>query len=162
MDSTIQSLLLAMGILAAAVTIGLARNKRLIREGKIVKRKGSFFEEEELFVTSASFESVLDALNRTDLSGAGVTLHPDPGSGQAVLFRSKHGWDSKLSRRETGDGKNRFRFAFTAWTTRDGIPWRADTMNMMLTAVEKALLSLDPDATVETRPMQIRTKHRFI
>ena len=163
MDSTtVQTLLIAAALLAVVVPIGLARNKKLIREGKIIERKGSFFEEEELFTTSASFDSVLAALNRADLSGAGVTVYPETGGREAVLFRSKHGWNSKLSRRDSVDGKNRFRFAFTVWTSRNGLPWRADTMNMMLTQVEKTLLSLDPDVTVETHPVRVRTKTSFI
>ena len=55
-----------------------------------------------------------------------------------------------------------YRLSFTGWRTRRGMPYNLISMNVFLTQTEKMLLSLDPETTVETHKMEIKTKSSII
>ena len=92
-----------------------------------------------------------------DISECKVSVEYDDDN-QAMLYKSSHAWNAVIEYQGTQDGKNVFKFSFPAYRTRNGMPYRADTMNIMETAVEKAILSLDPQTTVETHKMKYKTK----
>ena len=149
-------------IIGIAVAVGVSRNKKLVSEGKIIKRNISFIKSAETFtLTGGDFTNVVAALKAMDISGIGVGWE-SKGETQTVIFRSKHGWDAQLSALASDDEKYRYSFQFTRWQTSNGVPQRADTMNMLLTAIEKAFLSLDPNTQVTTAPIKVKTKSSFI
>ena len=47
---------------------------------------------------------------------------------------------------------------FPAYRTRNGVPYRPDTMNVMETAVEKTFLAIDPRTRVENHRLQFKSK----
>lgn len=161
MDNTVLIIVLSVIVIGGIIVIGTLRGKRLTNEGKIVKRSGSFYKEESIFSTTSDWDKVLDAIKRTDFSHIGVQMNVGQGDYKAVLFQSGHGWNAVLSPIETNDERLNYRFCFTKWKTRDGIPWRMDTMNMMVTSIEKMFFSIDPTTSVQTRLMQTKVKTDF-
>lgn len=161
MDNTVLIIVIGVVIFGGAIVIGQLRAKRLSNEGKIVKRGGSFYREESVFSTTSDWDKVVDAIRRTDLSHIGVQTSVSQGDKKGVLFQSGHGWNAVLSPIESNGGSLNYRFCFTKWKTRDGIPWRMDTMNMMVTSIEKMFFSIDPTTSVKTQLMQTKVKTDF-
>lgn len=157
----IMVLILGCGLLAVAVFIGQQRSKKLEDEGKIVKRDASFIESAEVFTLSGGdFADLVPALEKMNLSGTGASWE-SKGATRTVYFKSGHGWAAQLQALESDSEKSRYSFQFTNWQTRKGMPWRVDTMNMLLTSVEKAFLSLDPSTQVETTRIKTKSKPSF-
>ena len=146
-------------IIAAAVGVGLKRNKRLIEEGKIIKRDISFIECAEIFVLkNADFEAVLSKLRESILDEKLSWSKREGG----VVFKSGHGWTAQLTLNEQNADTYEYCFLFSAWQTRKGMPIGAETMNMLLTSVEKAFLSIDPDTQVNSVRQKLKTKTSFL
>ena len=156
-------------IIVIAVIIGvfaqlvyLQRNKKMISEGKIIKRNISFEEYAEVFTLSnADFAQVVNKLKTMDFSGIGVTWE-SLGSTKKVIFKSKSSWTAQLNALDNSDSKFRYNFQFTGWQTHKGATWGQDTMNMLLTSIEKAFLSIDPNTQVETSRLKTKTKSSFL
>ena len=147
-------------IVAAAAA---AHNKKLTESGKIVKRPMNFWENAEYFLTRTGYEALRRAILGTDLSDCGVTVTPDVEGQSVILFRCRHGWNAALRYQGNRDGWNAFMFYFPAWKTgRYGAPYGFNQMNMLETAMERLILAMDPDAAVETRRLQTKTKTRLI
>lgn len=144
-------------IIAVVIYIGQQRSKRLLEEGKIVKRQTSFWESAEFFRTNATFDSVVNSIKSTDFSDCKVTIEYDS-TNQLILFKSSYAWNAAIEYQGMQEDKSVFKFSFPAYRTRKGVPYRVDTMNMMETAAEKIFLSLDPQTTVETHKMKYKTK----
>jgi len=153
---------ISAAIIAIAVMVGQQRGKKLMAEGKIIKRDISFIESTETFtLAGVEFAKLTSALQRMDTGDTGVSWKSKDAA-QAIIFQSSHGWNAQLSTLENSNDKNRYCFQFTSWQTRKGIPWRVDTMNMLLTAIEKMFLSLDPNTQVETARVKTKTKSSFL
>ena len=149
-------------IIVIAVAVGQKRNQQLTDEGKVIKRDISFVESASTFtMTGADFAKIVTALKSMDISGTGASWE-SKGTTQTIVFKSNHGWAAQLNALESDGEKYRYRFQFTNWETQRGIPWRIDTMNMLLTAIEKAFLSIDPSTQVETTQFKTKTKNSFI
>jgi len=159
---------LAIIVIVAAIVIGVAiglkqrqANNKLLEEGRMIKRDISFVETAEVFTLSgADFERVVNAIWQADFSGAGVSIEKDSAK-QAVMFKAK-GWAAQLYRMEDDNGKYSYCFTFTAWQTYRGIPQDHAQMNQLLTAVEKAFLSIDPNTQVQASKIKTKTKTSFL
>ena len=148
-------------IFIGAVVLGEQRNKRLVDEGKIIKRKVSFVETAEIFtLKEADYSKLIPELKAMDISGTGVSWEGYSAK-QLVVFRSSHGWSAQLSLDEDNEDQYKYRFQFTKWQTRKGAIWRIDTMNMLLTSIEKAFLRLDSSTQVETELLKLKTRSKF-
>ena len=148
-------IILTIVIVAVIVVVKYNMNKKLVNEGKIVARKGSFWEEEHLFATAATYETVRDAIGKTSFSDCKASVYPDFNGQKSVLFKSKDGWNAEVDYVGEQGGKNQFKFSFLVWHD------ATYSMNMILTTIEKLFLSLDPAVTVQTRRMQIKTKTKI-
>ena len=149
-------------IFGIALAVGSAHRKNLIDEGKAIRRNGHFWESMEIFSTGIPYADVLGAVGRTEYGDIKADVYPNVNGEHAVLWKSKHAWNAKLSWLGEQEGKQIYRFSFTGWRTRNGSPYRVDTMNMMMTRIEKMILAMDPSATVETHKMQLKSRTRFI
>ena len=149
-------------LVVVAQLVYLRRNKAMISGGKIIKRDISFQEYAEIFTLSnADFTIVIPALKSMDISGTGVSWESKGGT-KTVDFKSSHEWAARLTSLE-GDGeKYRYCFQFTEWQTNKGVPWRQDTMNILLTSIEKAFLSIDPNTQVVTERIKTKSKSSFL
>ncbi|MBE5997203.1 MAG: hypothetical protein E7240_07630 [Lachnospiraceae bacterium] len=149
-------------IFGIAIAVGSARNKELMEEGKIIQRNYAFWENMETFSTGIPYAAVLNAIRGTDYSDLKTDIYPNVNGQAAVLWKSSHAWNAKLTYLGENAGRQMYRFNFTEWRTRNGSPYRPDTMNMMMTRIEKMILSMDPTTTVETHKMQLKSKTRFL
>ena len=150
-------ILLSAAIFGITYYVQSTKKKELISEGKMIERKSSFYEESELFTTSASYEDMLKAVSQQDFSDLKVSVTPNVEGKRIILFRSGYSWNAQLSDYGQKDGKNLLRFSFSAWRQRNGSPYNINSMNMMVTRIEKMVLSIDPSATVENHKMQTKT-----
>ena len=155
-------IIIVIVVIGIAVGVNAMQNtKSLAQEGKIIQREMNFHENKEVFETSASYKDICQKINETDLSGAKVSIYLDFEGGNNVFFKSADSWNAILEQCGEEEGKNKFQFFFTAWKTgRYGIV-NTVSMNALITAVEKIILSIDQETTVETHKMQIKTKHKF-
>lgn len=149
-------------IFGIAIAVGSARNKELMEEGKIIQRCGSFWENMETFTTRVPYAAVLNAIQNTDYSDLKTDIYPNVNGQAAVLWKSSHAWNAKLTYLGENAGWQMYRFNFTGWRTRNGSPYRPDTMNMMMTRIEKMILSMDPATRVQSQKMQLKTRTRFL
>ncbi|MCR4671706.1 MAG: hypothetical protein K5637_00520 [Lachnospiraceae bacterium] len=154
-------ILLAAVIFAAAFYYQKKKIDQLAAEGKIIRRSGLFYEESEIFETSANYEDLRAIFSRLDLSEMKVTYYPDLEGSRTLLFKSGYAWNASLKDMGSKDGKNVLKFSFPAWDEKNGQVHNINSMNMMVTQVEKAILSLDPNAMVENHKMQLKTKTKL-
>lgn len=136
--------------------LGSLRNKKLEAEGQIVQRDYEFHRTEQLFICDIAPEALFDAIKKRDYSNAGATASQssDP---NRIVFRSSHQWNAQLSYRGKRGDKNVFSYSLTNWHTHKGVAWRVDTMNMLLTSVEKVFLSMDQSTLIEKHKMETKT-----
>jgi len=139
-------------------SLGKQRNNRLVEEGKIINRDISFVESAQIFILKkVDFPTVVSTLKAMDVSSIGLSWE-SKGATKTVFFSSSHGWSAQLLAQKSEVEQSIYYFQFTHWKTRHSIPWRVDTMNMLLTVVEKVFLSLDPSTQVQTTGLKIKTK----
>lgn len=148
-------------ILIVVVILGAAaaKNKKLTSSGVIAQRDMGFWESAELFFTGCTFEEFTKAIRASEplLTQYKVALeyHPEE---EIVTFKAKGAWNALIESLGESEGKQNLRFSFAAWNQRNGMPNGMLSMNVTLTAVEKAILSVDPKTTVETRKLKLKTK----
>ena len=149
------------GIIAAVVllvaVIGFSAwwKGRLIGQGKIIQRAKDFVEYAEIFTTRPiANEEYVAALKALDLKKTGVSLE---GNTKAVKFSGIY-FSASIRCVEQTDTNSVYRFEFDSWKTKYGRPSFENEMNMLLTAVEKMFVQLDPNAQVSTVKNEITTK----
>ena len=157
--------LIIAALIGIAIAVGVSqynKTKQLASEGKIIQRQASFWENSELFTTIAAYEQVKEAVRNNSFSDSSVEIYYDFNGKQAILFKSSHAWNAELEYLGEQNDKKVFRLYFTAWKTQKyGTPYNVNSMNAMVTSIEKIFLSLDPSATVETHKMEVKTKTKF-
>ena len=147
--------------LALAQLTYVRRNREMISAGKIIKRDISFEGYAEIFTLSnADFAKVVSALKTMDISDAGVSWE-SKGATRTVDFKSIHEWTARLMALKSSGERYRYSFQFTGWQTHKGVTWRSDTMNMLLTGIEKVFLSLDPNTQLGTEQLKTKSKPSF-
>ena len=154
-------LLLSAAAIAIGVLIGMKKvkaTKKLLNEGKIIKRDYHFAEKGEEFTAHiGSLAALGETLNQMPvpckMQGNTAQVNFTGTTYAARLY--KVDFNSEL-------GMATYRFEFTAWKTYRGMYEQNDEMNMVLTAVEKAFLSLDAQTTVGTYDINFKTKHSFL
>ena len=105
--------------IAIGVAVGLKRGedtKKLMEEGKVIKRDFSFVETAEIFTLSnADFSDVVSTIKEADLSDAKVSADSSSDK-QAIIFMA-NGWSAQLYRIENDGEKCVYCFNFTNWQT---------------------------------------------
>lgn len=92
-------------------------SKRLAGEGKISARRSAFFEDKEIFETSASYEAICQKIKETNLADTNATIQFDFEGGKTIFFQSAGMWNAVLEQCGQKDGKNLFQFYFPVWKT---------------------------------------------
>ena len=149
------------GIIAAVVLIVVAIGfsawwkGRLIGQGKIIQRASDFVEYAEIFtIRPIPNEEYAAALKALDLKKTGTSLE---GNTKAVKFSGIY-FSASIRCVEQTETNSVYRFEFDSWKTKYGRPSFENEMNMLLTAVEKMFVQLDPNAQVSTVKNEITTK----
>ena len=152
---------LSAALIYASMSMRKAKENELIGEGKAISREKFFWEQSETFTTCTSYETIVDEIRKRDYSDLRADVYPNVNGEKAVLWKSSYAWNAKLVYLGTKEGKSVFSFSFTAWKSRNGAPFNTNSMNVMMTSVEKIFLALDPATTVESHQMQLKSKMRL-
>lgn len=146
-------------VIGIAVFIGLKQRKvlkGLKAEGKIVDRSLNFAEKGEEFTAKiGSYTALKEQLLKL------VKICAMEGNTSSVVkFQSKC-YAARLLRVDFDEpsGIGIFRFEFTRWKEGDYTYVDNTEMNMLMTAVEKAFLNLDPNTGVKKYNLSTKTKH---
>lgn len=156
MDKT--TIMIVLGLIVAGFYLYQRVKNR--QSGKTISRSRDFAEYSETFtlkhITDEEFLNAIKAARPN--YDAGAEMH---GNAQIVTFKSPM-FEAALKRTEQTDDKTVYIFEFTSWKSRYGSPVNAEEMNLLLTAVEKMLLSLDPNTKVSTKKEDITTKRHIL
>lgn len=155
------AILLVVGLGAAGLYLCVKERARLLDEGKILDRPRDFVRQAQEFTLTLPDEArVTEGVQGFDYKRLGVSMK---GSDQQQSFRfAGPDWSASLRRLSREGQTSVYRFEFTGWRSSGGVPTRALQMNMLLTAVETLLLSIDPHTRVRGCPVELHTKHSFL
>lgn len=153
--------LISAVIIAAAWFYHHNKTESLASEGKIIKRGNDFYEKASEFTLTLSDKSLvtegLHKLPYNDFSAGmkGDTVQQrfrfDGGDYTAVLYLCN----------EEGDNVT-YHFQFESWKTNQyGAAFGAYRMNMLITAIEKMFLNIDPNTQVKSWYIDTKTKSSF-
>lgn len=145
----------SFGFMAALVAMGYLSKKQLTDSGRIIKREGQWWKDEEAFKTNATCSDVLAAMKSIDVSGSGATVSWNS-DGSLYRFKAAQ-WEACMTYEESGA----FVFSFLSWKTSNGVNVNSDAMNIVLTAVEKLFLEIDPNVAVQTSRGKYKSKVNF-
>lgn len=150
---------LILGIVIAAKS---AHTDELIREGKAIKRETEFYKNEEFFTAAIPANTAIEKISQVNVNGVKASAGRLRSGHIGVGFGFKGYWTATFAYLGAKDEKALYRFAFTGWKTRNGGVYGYSEMNMLITAVEKALVAIDPDAVVETHRMKVKSKMSIV
>lgn len=160
MSTIVPIILLGLAIYGVAAYVRNVKKKQLEGEGKIVARKGSFWEDESLFTTNVTYGTLVDAISKIDFSEIKADVYPNCDGEKCIVFKSSHSWNASLSYAGEKNGKELYEFSFIRWQERNGVPYNPNSMNMLVTTIEKTFFSLDPTASVLTQRGRFKSKSR--
>jgi len=150
---------------AFALSRHLANRKKneLESSGKIVERKNSFFKQAHFFSTKTNDLNVIgNAIDKNVLGEEKLSYEPNIANGQ-IVFHNRINFGSfgaHLVSLGAQDGQCRYKFQVTAWREGQYGITRQDLFgaNVLLTAIEKAFLYLDPYTNVERANASYKSK----
>lgn len=144
---------------AIGIYIGLAqakKTKQLIADGKIIKRDLQFHKMRETFSLN-----IPEGVNLDDEIKSIITpeMHINHGkSDSGVYVFQGYDWKASLKPVQTENGTD-YEFNFLKWKNQKyGTPNNSNQMNLLLTAVEKMFLKLDPNTVVTTKLNKVNVK----
>lgn len=147
------------GILAVALICIFWRNRKLRSAGKIVNRKRKYVEEAQEFILVLADLSIV-AKKLQELSYQEMKVAVNSGDNHSFHFScARYNWDARLYIKGNEGDKTIYCFEFLNWQQNGSIPIGELYMNLLLTAIEKMFLSIDPDTQVQTRLLEVKTRH---
>lgn len=157
-----------MGWIIAAILLvigGIALSawykSKLMGEGKIVERSKDFAEFKEIFIMRPiSDRELADAVKAADFkTNTKATVSGNTG---AMSFSVGEYFKAVLKNTENSAERSVYEFEFISWKSQYGSPSYANEMNVLMTAVEKMILGLDPNAQVSSVKNEVKTKRHWI
>lgn len=149
------------GAFAAYLIFLFQRDKKLFNSEKIIYRKRRFAEEAEEFILTLTDASLV-AKKLRELSYQEMKVDVNSKGDQEFFFScARGGWYARLFLKGSEGDKVIYCFEFLNWQVNNGAPVGDLYMNMLLTAVEKVFVSLDPHTEVRMRLMETTTKHNI-
>jgi len=141
-----------------------SRKKTLKAENKIIDREAVFYKREYFFETSvSSLKEIGDAIDKGILGSESISFEPNYERGSIIFHNNATfgTFGASLKAGENANGVYRYSFKIDAWREGDNGINRQDffNANVLLTTVEKAFLSLDPQTKVSDQAAEITRKH---
>lgn len=159
--TTVMIILISAGIFGCSIYLSKRKNEQLLSEGKIVEREKDFMEKaEEFSLTVKEPSQVAEGVRKISYSEMSVTMKADS-EGQSFHFSNTWGWNARLYYKGKDGEKSVYCFEFLNWKTKDYMIQGGLYMSMLLTAIEKMFLDIDPNTQVTTRHLNTKTKHSF-
>lgn len=146
--------------------LNASKKNKLKAENKIIDRDAIFFKREHFFETSTSnLREIGEAMDKGVLSSEGISFEPNYEHGIIVFHNNvAYGtFGAGLRAAGNADGVYRYSFKIDAWRETNGAITRQDffNANVLLTAIEKAFLRLDPQTKVSDQATKITSKHKL-
>lgn len=155
-------MVIGCGAFAVYLVYLFQRDKRLFNSGKIIYRKRKFAEEAEEFILTLTDSSlVAKKLRKLSYQEMKVVMN-SKGDQEFFFSNSRCRWKARLFLKGSEGEKVIYCFEFLNWQVNNGAPIGDLYMNMLLTAVEKVFLSLDPHTEVKMRLLETTTKHNIL
>ena len=153
--------ILVCAVLFVVTTYISAKGKsKLIEQGLIINREKDFREQAEIFTLKpVSTDQVVAGLKDVNAKTK-VGVNGNMQQGYTFDGGSYSRWKARLRCTEKNESQSVFRFVFTEWETENDRPKDDTSMNILLTAVEKMFLQLDPQTQVKTEPVEIHTRRK--
>ena len=142
-------ILVSAGGLFLSLHLKNRKKNELISKGLIVERNDRFFQQEHVFATRVGdFAAIAAAIDRNALNEQKITFEPYIEHGQ-IVFNNRISFGSFRARLTTlglNNGLYYYRFQVEAWRDGQYGTTRQDIFgaNVVLTAIERAFLRLDP------------------
>ena len=162
MDSTVW---IVLGVCAALLILikflTLKGESKLESQGKIIRREKGFNENAEIFTMGPIDKNQVTEGLKAIGSTQKVSIN---GNTQSQSFSITGGswsqWSARLKLIEADETKTVYRFLFNHWKSNahSTTPEDPTSMNIMLTAVEKMFLKIDPNTKVHTEPVSYHTE----
>ena len=159
--------LIAAVLVGGRLYISKRSSDKLRATGSMVKRQGNFMKQVHVFTTTApNLKAVMDAMNLSSLMSQTITWTPDYAAGR-VAFQKGGLAGSARSVLQTldpaPDGRQVYAYFLTSWTERELGASDQDVtgVNVLLTAIEKAFLAVDPATQVERQDASFKTKYNL-
>ena len=154
-------ILLIVVIIGGLIWYNWQKTQCLTSEGKIIKRSGLFYREGEEF-TIAGYDPALISQRVQGLSYSEMSVSMSGNSEQQVFRFKGSTFEAQLCLREHTQDKAVYGFNFTRWKeNHNGSVYSIYEMNMLLTAIEKMFLSIDPAAQVRSWKVETKAKPSF-
>ena len=154
------------GALLLSLSLHNKKKTELMSKGMIIERGNNFFKQVHLFQTRVGdFAIISGAINRNVLNEQQITFEPYIEHGQ-IIFDNRISFGSfraRLTMLGQQDGKYHYRFQVESWREGQYGITRQDLFgaNVLLTAIERAFLSLDPETTADQMASKYKTKPAF-
>lgn len=161
MDSTVILTILAVLIGGTLLFYMYYRHRKLVLGGKVIERDHNFVEKAEDFIfTLENPNRVAELLQSLPYAEIKASMQVED-NGRSFLFTSST-WSARLRRKNNDAGKVVYSFQYLQWKTYNGSIQYEDNMNMLLTAIEKMFLGIDPCTQVKTQLIETKTSHKFL
>jgi len=132
----------------------------LMAEGRIINRDSEFMKNAQTFsLSKVSMDEIITAMKNKGLPFDGLEWK----TGDGVMTFKGSDWDAQMVKLESGDNRDKWKFSFLSWNEmKYGGATSFTAMNVLLTAVEKAFISLDPSTKVQTERIKVNTNNKFL
>ncbi len=153
-------IVVGVAIVGGAILYGIQKGNTLRSEGKIITRKLDFYEEGKEFTVVLDNPALLvQKLEALPYSEMKISMRGDS-QRQSFSFTC-YNFEAQLWRKSADSEKSIYCFTFNSWKTHHGLASGITEMNVLLTAIEKMFLSIDPNTQVHTWALETKTKHSF-
>ncbi len=154
------SIVVVVALVGIGAWYGLQKGNKLRSEGKIITRKSVFYEEGREFTVALNNPDLV-AQKLKELPYSEMKLSMSGDSQRQSFNFTCYNFEAQLWCKSADEEKSVYCFTFNSWKTLHGLAAGSVEMNMLLTAIEKMFLSIDPNTQVRTWALETKTKHSF-
>ena len=162
MDSTA---LIILGVCVALLILfkflSLRGESKLESQGKIVRREKGFNENAEIFTMGPIDQNKVTEGLKEIGNSMRISINGNTNTQSfSITGGSWSQWSARLKLIEADETKTVYRFLFNHWKSNahSTTPEDPTSMNLVLTAVEKMFLNIDPNTKVHTEPVSYHTE----
>jgi hypothetical protein len=158
-------ILIVVGAIVAGLLIG--RRKRAGAAAFTIKREGDFYEMAHRFDTAIGrLEEIDYRIDKGVLQFRKIEYRSDYSNGY-IGFRhngimGSYAFTASLTAQGSENGRYVYVFQLDSWNLHEGVFFDSTEANVLLTAVERAIISLDGNADVARIPRTIKSYSPFL
>ena len=162
MDSTTWIVLGGLGVaLVGLKLLQLKGESKMEKQGKLVRREKGFNENAEIFTMGPIDQNKVTEGLKEIGNSMRISINGNTNTQSfSITGGSWSQWSARLKLLEATEEKTVYRFLFSNWKSgaHSTAPEDPTSMNLVLTAVEKMFLNIDPNTKVHTEPVSYHTE----